>query len=95
MVIQDESHHYDVCGMRSGRGLPGGSSTHLHVLETILRANDTQHILFTAFLHFASEEQLVEDEVCFLKVEDDVELANISVVLVHLLHVAVNDFQRD
>jgi hypothetical protein len=30
-----------------------------------------------------------------LEVEDDVELADVAVVLVHLLDVAVDDFERD
>jgi hypothetical protein len=54
-----------------------------------------QHVLLAAFLHLACQQQLVEYKVCLLKVEDDVQLANIAVVLVHLLDVAMDDLQRD
>lgn len=46
-------------------------------------------------MHLPRKQQLVEDEVCLLEVEDDVELADVAVVLVHLLNVAVDDFERD
>jgi hypothetical protein len=67
--------------------------THLHLLEAVLGANNPQHILLGALLHLAGDEQLVEDEVGFLEVEDDVEFADVAVVLVHLLDVAVDDFE--
>ena len=69
--------------------------TYLHLLQPVLRANHPQHILLTALLQLPRQQQFVQDEVGFLEVEDDVQLAHVAVVLVHLLDVAVHDFQRD
>ena len=69
--------------------------THLHLLQAVLGANDPQHILLAALLHFSREQELIEDEVGLLEVEDDVELADVAVVLVHLLDVAVHDLEGD
>jgi hypothetical protein len=71
------------------------SLTHLHVLEAVLLAYTPQHVLLAALLHFAGQQELIEDEVSLLEVEDDVELAHVAVVLVHLLDVAMDDFERD
>ena len=57
--------------------------------------NAPEHILFTALLHLPGQEQLVEDEVCLLEVEDDVQLAHVAVIFIHLLHVAMYDLQCD
>jgi hypothetical protein len=46
-------------------------------------------------LHLARQQELVENEVGLLEVEDDIQLAYVAVVLVHLLHVAVDDFEGD
>lgn len=73
----------------------GSRSTYLHVFKTVLCAYDTEHILLTAFLHLASDQQLVKYEVGLLEVEDDVELADVAVVFVHLLDVAVYDLEGD
>jgi hypothetical protein len=54
-----------------------------------------EDILLAALLHLSGQQQLVEDEVCLLEVENDVQLADIAVILVHLLHVTVNDFEGD
>ncbi len=70
-------------------------STHLHVLQPVLLAYAPQHVLLAALLHLARQQQLVEDEVGLLEVEDDVELAHVAVVLVHLLHEPVDDLERD
>ena len=95
MVIQDEGHHDDVVEIRSGRMQHGRSDTYLHVFETVLSADHSQHVLFAALLHLTGQQQLVEYEVGFLEVEDDIELADVAIVFVHLLHVAVNNFERD
>ena len=58
-------------------------------------ADAPEHVLLAALLHLAGQQQLVEDEVGFLEVEDDVEIANIAVVLVHLLDIAMDYFERD
>ena len=68
--------------------------THLHLLQPVLRPDHAQHVLLATLLHLARQQQLVEDEVGLLEVEDDVQLADVAVVLVHLLDVAVHDFQR-
>ena len=70
-------------------------ATYLHVLQAVLCSDDPEHVLFAALLHFSGDQQLVEDEVGLLEVEDDVELADITVVLVHLLDIAVDDFEGD
>jgi hypothetical protein len=69
--------------------------THLHVLEAVLLTDAAEHVLFAALLHFACQQKLVEDKVGLLEVEDDVELAHVAVVFVHLLDVAVDNFERD
>ena len=69
--------------------------THLHVLETVLLAYAPKHVLLAAFLHLACQQQLIEDEVGLLEVEDDVELADVAVVLVHLLDVTMDNFECD
>ena len=58
-------------------------------------AYTSQYVLLTAFLQFSSEQQLVKDEVCFLKVEYDIQLAHVAVVFVHLFNVAVDDLERN
>ena len=69
--------------------------THLHLLQPILRSNDPEYILLARLLHLPRQQQLIEDKIRFLEVEDDVELADVAVVFVHLLDVAVHDFERD
>jgi hypothetical protein len=69
--------------------------THLHVLKAVLLTDAAEHVLLAALLHFACQQKLVEDEVGLLEVEDDVELAHVAVVFVHLLDVAVDDFESD
>ena len=68
---------------------------HLHVLKAVLLPYAAQHVLLAALLHLAGQQQLVEDEVGLLEVEDDVELAHVAVVLVHLLDVAMDDLEGD
>lgn len=70
-------------------------ATYLHVLQAVLCSNDSKHILLAALLHFSGDQQLVKDEVGLLEVEDDVQLADVAVVLVHLLDIAVDDFEGD
>lgn len=68
-------------------------ATYLHILEAVLLADTSQNILLAAFLHFTSQKEFVQDEVCLLKIEDDVQLAHIAIIFVHLFHVSVNDLQ--
>jgi hypothetical protein len=67
--------------------------TYLHILETVLLADTSQYILFAAFLHFPSQQQFIQDKVCFLKVENDVQLTDIAVIFIHLLDVAMDDLK--
>jgi len=69
--------------------------TYLHVLQAILCSNDSEHVLFAALLHFSSDQQLIQDEVCLLEVEDDVQFTDVAVVFIHLLNIAVDDLEGD
>ena len=69
--------------------------TYLHIFKTVLLTYAPQDVLLTTLLHFACQQQFVKDEVCLLEVKDDVQLADIAVVFVHLFHIAVHDFQGD
>lgn len=69
------------------------ASTHLHLFQPILCANDSENVLTATLLHFASQQQLIQDEVCLLEVEYDVELAHVAVVFVHLFNVSVNNLK--
>lgn len=70
-------------------------STHLHVFQTVLLTNAPQHILLATFLHLSCQQELVQDEVGLLEVEDDIQLAHVPVVLVHLLDVSMHDLEGD
>lgn len=70
-------------------------STHFHVFQAVLLADATQDVLLAALLHLSGEQQLVQDEVGLLEIEDDVQLADVAVVFVHLLDVAVHDLEGD
>ncbi len=69
--------------------------SYLNVLQTVLLTDTPQHVLLTALLHLARQQQLIQYEVGLLEVEDNVQLAHVAVVLVHLLDVAVDNLQRD
>jgi len=60
-----------------------------------LLAYTPKHVLFTAFLHLSCEEKLIEDKVCLLEVEDDVQFAHVAIVLVHLLDEAMDNLKGD
>jgi len=70
-------------------------NTHLHVLEGILLRDAAQHVLLAALLQLAGQQQLVQDVVGLGEGEDNVQLAHVAVVLIHLLDVAVDDLERD
>lgn len=63
------------------------------VLKSVLCADRLQHLLLAGLLHFTGYEELVENEVGFLEVEDDVQLAHAAEVSVQELHIAMYDFQ--
>lgn len=46
-------------------------------------------------MHFARQQKLVENEVGLLEIEDYVQLADVAVVFVHLLHIAVDYLKGD
>lgn len=73
----------------------GKRATHLHIFQAVLLTDTPQHILLTTLLHLSRQQELVQDKVCLLEVEDDVEFTHVAVVLVHLLHVSMDDFQTD
>ena len=73
----------------------GCRPTYFHIFETVLCTDDPEHILLTALLHLASDQQLVKYEVGLLEVEDDVQLADVAVVFVHLLYIAVYNLEGD
>ena len=68
---------------------------YLHVFQAVLLADAPQHILLAALLHLARKQQLIKYEVRLLKVEDDVELADVAIVFVHLFHVAMDNLKCD
>lgn len=86
---------------RPGKVHPGIGGLHdfrhfvlnLHILKGVLLRNATENILFTAFLELASKKQFVEDVIGLCEVENDVKLADVTVVLVHLFDVTVDDFE--
>jgi len=73
----------------------GYGNAHLHIFETVLLADDPKHVFLAAFLHLASQYKLVEYKIRLLEIEDDVELAHVAVVLVHLFDVSMHDFESD
>lgn len=74
-------------------GVRKETTAYFHVLQAVLLADASQHVLLATLLKLTSYQELVEDEVGLLEIEDDVQLTNISVVLVHLLHVAVHNLE--
>lgn len=68
---------------------------YLHVLQAVLLSNRSQDVLLATLLHLPSKQELIEYEVCLLEVEDDVQLADIAVVFIHLFYVSVHDLECD
>jgi hypothetical protein len=66
---------------------------YLHVFKAILLTYATQDVFLATLLHLSSKEQLIENEICLLEIEYDVQLADIAIILVHLLHKAVNNLE--
>lgn len=78
----------------SGSGLLlSHDTTYLHVFQTVLLANTSEDVLLAAFLHLAGEEELIENEICLLKVEDNIKFAHIAIIFVHLLDEAMHNLQ--
>ena len=67
----------------------------LGILNRILLGNTLQQPPLTTLMHLTSNQQLIKDIICLLKIKYNVQLAHISIVLVHLFDVAVYDLQRD
>jgi len=76
-------------------GTARSKATYLHVFERVLLRYAAQHVLLAAFLQLSRQQELVENVICLCKREDDVKLANVAVVLVHLLDVSVDDLEGD
>jgi hypothetical protein len=70
-----------------------GESTHFNIFQTILLTYAPEHILLAALLHLARKQKFIENEICLLEVEDDVELAYVAVIFVHLLNISMHDFE--
>lgn len=66
----------------------------LDIFLRILLSNNTQDTLFTTFLQLAIHDQLVEHEIGFLEIEDEVEFTDIPKILVERLDVSMDDFER-
>lgn len=54
-----------------------------------------QNILLAAFLHLSCQQEFVQNKVCLLEIENDIKLADVSVVLVHLFDVSVDGLEGD
>ena len=81
--------------MRRRVGCGREGSTNLHVLQCVLLGDTPQNVLFAAFLQLSCQQELVEYVIGFSEGEDDVELADVAVVLVHLFDISVDDFEGD
>jgi hypothetical protein len=55
----------------------------------------SQDILLAALLELSCQQDFIQDVVCLGEREDDVELANIAVVLVHLFDIPMDDLEGD
>jgi hypothetical protein len=47
-------------------------STNLCILYRVLRGYYSEHVLLATLLHFPGQQQLIQYEVCFLEVENDI-----------------------
>ena len=65
------------------------------LLTCFLHYNDKEQIFLsrTRYLHLSAEEEFVEDEIGFFKVEDDVELTDRSEIFVQDLNISVDHLQ--
>lgn len=71
------------------------SVTYLHVLQGILLSNAAQNTFLAALLELASQQQLVENVISFREREDDIKLANVAIVLIHLFDVSMDNLEGD
>lgn len=67
----------------------------LHIFQTVLLTDAAQDVLLTSLLELPCQQQLIKDEVCLLEVENDVQFAHVSIILVHLFNVSVYNFECD
>lgn len=81
--------------VRATRDITSRRRTHLHVFQAVLLTYAPQNILLAAFLHLSRQQEFVQNKICLLEVEDDIELADVAVVLVHLFDVSVNGLEGD
>lgn len=69
--------------------------THLHIFQAVLLTYAPQDILLAAFLHLSRQQEFIQYEIYLLKIEDNIQLANVAVVFVHLFHVSMDNFEGD
>ena len=46
-------------------------------------------------MHLSRQQEFIQYEICLLEIEDNIQLANVAVVFVHLLYVTMYDFEGD
>merc|ERR1719341_2216110 len=63
-------------------------------LKLVLLLNLVEDSFLTGLLHLPSQDKLIQYEVSLLKVEDDVQLADRSKILVQNLNIPVNHLQH-
>lgn len=81
--------------MERGRREDLSNVAYLHIFKTVLLTYASQDIFLAAFLQFAGQKEFIQDEVCFLEIEYNVQLAHVSIVFVHLLDITMNDLEGD
>jgi hypothetical protein len=67
----------------------------LHVFKGILLTDAAKNVLFARLLQLAREKDFVENVVRLCEGEDNIELAHIAVVFIHLFDISVNNFEGD
>jgi hypothetical protein len=55
----------------------------------------SQDVFLAAFLELSGQQELVQNVIGFGEGEDDVELADVAIVFVHLFDVSVNNFESN
>lgn len=67
----------------------------LHIFKRILLADAAKNVLFARLLQLAREKDFIENIVCFGEGEDNIKLAHIAIVFIHLFDVSVNNLEGD
>ena len=53
-----------------------------HLLKKVLSSDGFENILLRSFLNLAADNELVQHEVRLLKVEDDVQLTHLEILII-------------